>query len=215
MYGLTRALATLIGAAVAGFLVWLASQTLPAESLGDYWLFVGLLAAAGFALPLSQIVGGWTKWGWPRVSPTVFLLAFVPALVVGGWIILAGQPETGWLSEETREDWADDLGVRGLVNDLGRLLPVIAFGLGALLGFTLDTSGPPREVVHVDDRRDEDEHERDRAEEGEAEREAAEAEAEYERAEAEREREAEERAAEDDVAAAREERDRDEDERRS
>ena len=213
MYGLTRALATLIGAAVAGFLVWLASQTLPAESLGDYWLFVGLLAAAGLALPLSQIVGGWTKWGWPRVSPTVFLLAFVPALVVGGWIILAGQPETGWLSEETREDWADDLGVRGLVNDLGLLLPVIAFGLGALLGFTLDTSGPPREVVHVDDREDE-ERERARAEEAEAEREAAEAEAEYERAAAEREREAEERA-HDDVAARREEGDRDEDERRS
>ena len=36
MYGLTRGTMTLLGAATAGFLLWLASQT-DVDGLGGYW----------------------------------------------------------------------------------------------------------------------------------------------------------------------------------
>jgi MFS family permease len=79
---------TLIGAACAGLLLWLASQV-SADSLGGYWAFVGLAAAAGLTMALSQLLGGWTKWGWPQVSGSVFLLGFLPGLVAGGLVLLA------------------------------------------------------------------------------------------------------------------------------
>ena len=82
MYGLTRATLTLIGAAAAGALLWLATTALPANvsdaSLGGYWAAFGLVALGGLVMALSQLLGGWTKWGWPRVSSHVFLVG-VPA----------------------------------------------------------------------------------------------------------------------------------------
>ena len=72
MYGLTRATLTLIGVAVAGVLLWLATQvirtTRPRPRAGEYWAAFGLVAAAGLVIALSQLLGGWTKWGWPRIS---------------------------------------------------------------------------------------------------------------------------------------------------
>jgi hypothetical protein len=138
--GLTRALATLIGAAVAGFLVWLATQA-AGDSTGEYWAAMGLLAAAGLALALSQLLGGWTKWGWPRISAAVFLLGFLPALVVGGWVLLAHQPNDEWFRGDVL-GWSNDIRASGLVDDLGAFLPVIPFALGLLFGFTFDTTGP-------------------------------------------------------------------------
>ena len=149
MYGLTRATITLLGAAVAGFLLWLASQ-FSADELGEYWVWLGLFAAAGLAMALSQLLGGWTRWGWPRVLATVFLLGFLPAVVAGGLVLLARQrDEDAWGA-----GWAGDLGVDGLAEDLSSGLPAIAFALGLLLGFTFDTTGP-RERRHVAAARDE------------------------------------------------------------
>ena len=45
MYGLTRGTITLLGAALAGFLIWLASQV-DGGTTGGYWSIYGLLAAA-------------------------------------------------------------------------------------------------------------------------------------------------------------------------
>ena len=67
MIGVTRGISTLAGAAVAGVLLWFATQ-IGAETLGEYWATYGLIAAAGLTMALSQILGGWTKWGWPRFS---------------------------------------------------------------------------------------------------------------------------------------------------
>ena len=140
MYGLTRATITLLGAAVAGFLVWLATQI--GEGTNDgYWGVYGLIAAAGLIMALSQILGGWTKWGWPRLSLNVFLIAFVPVLVAAGWVLLATQPDANWFREHVR-GWSNDIGVQGLVADLGEYVPVLAFGIGLVFGFTFDTSGP-------------------------------------------------------------------------
>ena len=137
---------TLIGAGVAGLLIWLATQ-FDTDDLGEYWAFVGLLAAAGLTMALSQLLGGWTKWGWPRLSGSVFLVGFLPALVAAGWVILANQPGTDGLGETRLTNLAADLGLGGLLADLSSVLPVIAFGLGLLFGFTLDTTGPRTEPV--------------------------------------------------------------------
>jgi hypothetical protein len=145
MIGVTRGISTLAGAAVAGILLWFATQV-GAETTTEYWATYGLIAAAGLAIALSQILGGWTKWGWPRLSLGVFLLGFLPVLVAGGWVLLARQP-ADWMNTS---NWSRDIGVYGLVADLGNILPAIAFGIGLTFGLVFDTSGPRREVVRED-----------------------------------------------------------------
>lgn len=144
MYGLTRSALTLIGAAAAGFLLWLAGSIVSNNesfSMGQYWAIAGLVAAAGLTMALSQLLGGWTKWGLPRVSGNVFLIAFVPVLIAGGWIVAAGEPADHWLGSHAR-NWSDDLGIGGPVGDLTIMFPAIAFGIGLVFGFTFDTTGP-------------------------------------------------------------------------
>jgi hypothetical protein len=140
MYGLTRGTITLLGAALAGFLVWLATQVGESTN-GGYWAVYGLIAAAGLTMAFSQILGGWTKWGWPRLSVNVFLLAFVPVLVAAGWVIVATQPDPNWFRDHVR-GWSSDISITGLVSDLGEYAAVLAFGVGLVFGFTFDTSGP-------------------------------------------------------------------------
>jgi hypothetical protein len=150
MAGLTRAAMTLIGVAVAGFLIWLGADALPGEggetALGEFWWAAGLIAAAGLTIALSQLLGGWTKWGWPRISLNVFLLGFLPALIVGGWIVAAGEPGDHWLGSHIR-NWSDDIGVEGFVGDMLKVWPAIAFGVGLVFGLTFDTTGPRTEPV--------------------------------------------------------------------
>jgi hypothetical protein len=140
MYGLTRGSITLLAAAVAGLLVWLATQ-IGEGSNGGYWAVYGLIAGAGLVMAFSQILGGWTKWGWPRLSVNVFLLAFIPVLVAAGWVLLAQQPDSNWFRGHV-VDWSGDIGIRGLVSDLGEYVSVLAFGIGLVFGFAFDTSGP-------------------------------------------------------------------------
>lgn len=154
MYGLTRATLTLIGVGTAGVLVWLATQIIPHEvtsaDRGEYWAAFGLVALGGLAIAVSQLLGGWTKWGWPRISGNVFLLGFLPTLIAGGWILAAQEPENYWLGRHIRS-WSDDLGIEGLVNDLGLMIPAIALGIGLVFGLTFDTTGPriPRRMKPV------------------------------------------------------------------
>jgi len=145
MIGVTRGISTLAGAAVAGILLWFATQ-IGAETSGEYWATYGLIATAGLTMALSQILGGWTKWGWPRFSTGVFTLGFLPVLVAGGWILLARQP-ADWMNTS---NWSRDLGIFGAVADLGNILPAIAFGIGLVFGLSFDTSGRQREVVEHD-----------------------------------------------------------------
>jgi hypothetical protein len=140
MYGMTRGTVTLICAAVAGFLIWLATQVNDSSN-GGYWGVYGLIAAAGLVMAFSQILGGWTKWGWPRLSVNVFLIGFLPVLVAVGWVLLATQPDPNWFRDHIRS-WTGDIGLTGLVGDLGEYVAVLGFGLGLVFGFTFDTTGP-------------------------------------------------------------------------
>ena len=137
MIGITRGISTLAGAAVAGVLLWFATQV-GTQTTAEYWSTYGLIAAAGLTMALSQILGGWTKWGWPRFSLGVFLIGFLPVLVAGGWVLLARQP-ADWMNTS---NWSRDLSIFGVVNDLGNILPAIAFGIGLTFGLSFDTAGP-------------------------------------------------------------------------
>jgi hypothetical protein len=141
---LVRALFTLAGVGAAGFLIWLATL-FELEQTSEFWSAMGLVAAAGLALGLSQLFGGWTKWGVPVLSPGVFLLAFIPTGVVVAWILMATQPEDGW-QQGRLSSWSDDMGILGFVEDMGVFGAVLAFGLGLVLAFSFDTTGPRRTV---------------------------------------------------------------------
>jgi hypothetical protein len=140
MYGVTRATVTLIAAAGAGLIVWIATQ-ISDNSNGGYWAVYGLIAAAGLVMALSQLLGGWTKWGWPRVSLSVFLWAFVPAAIVVLWIVIFHQPDSGLWRNHIR-NWSGDIGIRSVIEDFEKFVGVLAFGLGLVFGYTFDTTGP-------------------------------------------------------------------------
>jgi len=137
LYDATRGLATALSAGLAGVLLWLATLV-GVQTVTHFWESMGLVAAAGLVVALSQVIGGWTKGHGVRVSPGTFLLAFVPVLVCVGWILMATQPGTGW-HEGTVASWSRSLGILGLVHALGLWHGVLAFGLGLMLGLTLDT----------------------------------------------------------------------------
>ena len=140
MYGLTRATVTLLSAAVAGFLIWIATQV-GDNSNGEYWATYGLIAGAGLVMALSQLLGGWTKWGMPRISIDVFLFAFVPAAIAVLWIVVFHQPDHG-LGRNHIRTWSTSIGIDGLAKDFKDYVGVLAFGLGLVFGYTFDTTGP-------------------------------------------------------------------------
>jgi len=138
-HGPTRAFATLVGVALAGLLAYLTTRIGDGTN-GGYWAEYGILAGAGLAIAVSQLVGGWTKWGRPRFSPSVFLLAFVPTLIVVGWILGFHQPGANWLRSHT-VDWSGNLGIADVVTDMKELLTMLSFGLGLVFGLCFDTTG--------------------------------------------------------------------------
>jgi hypothetical protein len=142
MFGTVRGTFTLVGAAAAGTLIWISTQ-IGQGTTGGYWAASGVLAGAGLTMALSQLFGGWTKWGMPRISAGVFLIGFLPVLVAAGWVILAGQPDANWFQRHVTS-WSSSISVDGLVDDLRTMLPVLAFGVGLVFGFTFDTTGPRR-----------------------------------------------------------------------
>jgi len=143
-HGPTRALITLLAVGAAGLLAW-STTTISNQSTGGYWAGYGILAGAGLVMALSQLLGGWTKWGRPRLSAPVFLLAFVPTLIAVGWILLFHQPHST-LFRGHIENWSRDLGIGGFIEDMGDVLGVLSLGLGLVFGFSFDTRGARRPV---------------------------------------------------------------------
>jgi hypothetical protein len=133
---------TALGAGAAGLLLWLATRV-GQQTTGRFWAAMGIVAAAGLVLALSQVLGGWTKWGRPRISAGAFLLGFLPVLVCVGWILVATQPGHGW-QEARLVGWSHSLGLYGVVHALGLYHGALALVFGLALGLTLDTRGPAR-----------------------------------------------------------------------
>jgi len=132
MTGWNRAVATLVGAGVAGFLLWLAAQ-IGRGSTGGYWAAYGIVAGAGLVLALTQLRG---RGGHP---PGTFLLAFLPVLICAGWVLLAMQPHGDWFRNHVLS-WSGDVGIRGVVTDIGTWVGVLAFGIGYVFGTVLEPS---------------------------------------------------------------------------
>jgi len=136
---------TALAAGVAGLLLYLATRV-GQPSTARFWEELALVAAAGLVLVLLPALGHGMKGLRLRLSPGTFLLGFLPTLVVAGWILMATQPGNGW-HEGTIVSWSHSLGVYGLVHDLGLWHGVLAFGIGAVLGMSLDAIPVPEPVV--------------------------------------------------------------------
>ena len=132
MNATARALATLVGAAAAGCLIWLAAQ-INDKTTGGYWAVYGLIAAGGLILGLAQLRG---RGGNP---PAMFLIAFLPVLVAAGWVVLAAQPHGNWFRDHVLA-WSGNIGIRNVVKDLTEYVSVLAFGVGVVFGLTFEPS---------------------------------------------------------------------------
>src|ERR1700722_17443524 len=126
----TRALVTLLAAAAAGFLLWFAPHFNGATT-GGYWGVTAVIALAGLLLGLSQLHG---RDGNPRAS---FLVAFLPVLLAAGWVILAAQPNGGWVRDHVLS-WSGQIGIAHAVHNLGEHVVVLAFALGIVFGVTFE-----------------------------------------------------------------------------
>jgi hypothetical protein len=136
LYDTTRGLTLALAAALAGLLLYLATQV-GQQSTARFWGEMGIVAGAGLVLALAPVLGGWSSGLRLRMSPGTFLLGFIPVLVVVGWILMATQPGNGW-HEGTIVRWSHDMGLMGLIHDLGLWHGVLAFGFGLVLGTTVD-----------------------------------------------------------------------------
>jgi hypothetical protein len=141
LYDGTRGLTTALAAGVAGLLLWVATLV-GVGTVTRFWESMGIVAAAGLVLALSHVIGGWTKGLRVRLSPSTFVLGFVPVLVCVGWILMATQPGNGW-HEGRIVSWSESIGIFGLVHDLGLWHGALALGFGLVLGMCFDTVPVP------------------------------------------------------------------------
>ncbi|HET7128810.1 MAG TPA: hypothetical protein VFJ93_07035 [Gaiellaceae bacterium] len=138
--GANRAPVTLLGAAGAGALLWLAGAHVDRSTTGGYWAAYGLVAAAGLVFGLSQLRGA---GGHP---PAMLLLGFLPVLIVAGWVIVGMQPNSNWFAHHVRS-WSNDIGVGDVLRSLGTWLGVLAFGIGATFAAAAEPFGSRRRAV--------------------------------------------------------------------
>ena len=122
--GANRVPITVLGAAGAGALLWLAGAHVDRSTTGGYWAATGLVVAAGLVFGLSQLRG---TGGHP---PAMLLFGFVPVLIVAGWVIVGMQPNSNWFAHHVRS-WSGDIGVGTVVRSLGTWIGVLAFGPAA------------------------------------------------------------------------------------
>jgi len=76
LYDVTRGLTTALAAGLAGLLLWVATQV-GQQTTARFWAEMGIVAAAGLVLALSQVLGGWTKGMQLRPSPGTLVSVIV------------------------------------------------------------------------------------------------------------------------------------------
>ena len=142
-YDASRGLTLALAAALAGLALWGAAEV-GTQTTGRFWIAMAIVAGAGLVLALANHVGTWTKGLRMRISPSTFVLAFLPVLVCVGWILIASQPGNGW-QEGRIHSWSDSIGILGLVHTIGLWQGVLAFGFGLMLGLSFDGVPAPVE----------------------------------------------------------------------
>jgi len=144
-YDASRGLTLALAAALAGLGLWGASQ-IGTQTTNRFWLAMAIVAGAGLLISLANHVGTWTKGLRMRLSPSTFVLAFLPVLVCVGWILIATQPGNGW--QEGRIDhWSNSIGILGLVKSVALWHGVLAFWFGLMLGLSFDGVPAPAPVA--------------------------------------------------------------------
>lgn len=131
MNALNRALLTLLAAGATGCLLWVASTQFDTHHTGGYWAAMGVIAGGGLLLGLAQLRGG---GGNP---PGYFLVAFLPVLVTGLWVIIAAQPHSNTFRSHVRA-WDGDMGITRAVHAISLWNGVVALGIGLVWGLTLE-----------------------------------------------------------------------------
>jgi hypothetical protein len=142
-YDASRGLTLALAAALAGLGLWGATQV-GTQTTGRFWIAMAIVAAGGLLIALANHVGTWTKGLRMRMSPSTFVLAFLPVLVCVGWILIANQPGHGW-QEGRIDSWSNAIGITGLVHSIGLWHGVLAFGFGLMLGLSFDGVPAPVE----------------------------------------------------------------------
>jgi len=141
MIGASRAVATLGAAVIAGVLLWFAGAHVDRTHTSGYWAAYGIVAGAGLVFALAQMRG---RRGNP---PLMFALAFLPVLIMAGWVLIGMQPHGNWFRGHVLS-WSETAGIQYVVKDLGAWIGVLAFGIGYTLGLTLEPApAPVPEVV--------------------------------------------------------------------
>jgi hypothetical protein len=135
-YDASRGLTLAVTAALAGLGLWGAAEV-GTQTTGRFWVAMVVVGGAGLLLALANHVGTWTKGLRMRLSPSTFVLGFLPTLVCVGWILLATQPGHGW-QEGRIDSWSSSIGLLGVVHSVGLWHGVLAFGFGLMLGLSFD-----------------------------------------------------------------------------
>jgi hypothetical protein len=143
MYDASRGLTLAVAAALAGLGLWGATQ-IGVQTTERFWISMAVVAGAGLLIALAAHVGTWTKGLRLRMSPGTFALAFLPVLVVVGWVLIATQPGHGW-QEGRLDSWSNSIGIMGVVHSIGLWHGVLAFAFGLMLGLSLDGVPAPVE----------------------------------------------------------------------
>jgi len=119
MRATTRVPALLVGAAAAGVLIWFAGR-FDNQTQHDYWISIGLIAAAGLALGLAHL----------QFDSAGGMIVAIVAVCLTIWVVLAGQPAGGG----TVRSWSHSIGIGGVVHDLAVNVSVLAFASALLVG---------------------------------------------------------------------------------
>jgi hypothetical protein len=132
MNAMSRPLATLAAAAAGGVGLWLAGHW-DTNGNGGYWAMLGVLALVGLLLGVSQLRAPDTN------APGMLLVAWLPVLIVAGWVLVSAQPDPNTFRDHVRA-WNADMGIADVVHYVSPFVAVLALGIGLVFGFTLLTA---------------------------------------------------------------------------
>jgi hypothetical protein len=132
----TKAMTLTVAVAAAGALIWFAGR-FDGPTSHDYWIALGLIAAAGLIVGLAL-----RAHATETADPIVALVS----LLVTIWVAFANQPTHGHLT-----NWSHDLGIGGVVSDLGVHVSVLAFGVSVVVATAASLARRNRASVAGDD----------------------------------------------------------------